>query len=65
MKTVKGKEQILLIVRGQAPSKGEYAFPGGFVNYGESPENACIRELKEECHLDGTQPKLVCVAGEP
>ena len=28
--------------------------PGGGIENGESPEEAAIRELKEECGLDGT-----------
>jgi 8-oxo-dGTP diphosphatase len=42
-----------LITRGGDPFKGHYAFPGGFVEYGEDPENACIRELREECNIEG------------
>ena len=56
---------ILLITRANDPFKGKFAFPGGFVDYGEDPEMACIRELLEECSIEGTDPKLVCVAGEP
>ena len=41
------------------------AFPGGHVDYDEDPEVACVRELKEECGVDGKEPKLVCVRGKP
>ena len=56
---------ILLITRGNEPYKGHYAFPGGFVDYGEDQEDACIRELKEECNITGKKPELICVAGAP
>ena len=64
-KMIDGKEMLLLITRGRPPFQGHYAFPGGFVDYGEDPVNACIRELKEECCIDGAEPKLVTVAGAP
>ena len=36
------------------------------MDYGENPENACLRELKEECCIDGQgPPELICVAGDP
>ena len=54
-----------MITRGRDPFKGCYAFPGGFVDYGEDPEDACIRELQEECGIKGYQPELICVAGKP
>jgi len=35
------------------------ALPGGFVDYNENPEIGCLRELKEECDLDGQSIELV------
>ena len=58
-------DKMLLIKRGKEPWKGMLAFPGGFVEQGEDPEVAVIRELKEECGLDGVVEKLVCVKGDP
>ena len=45
--TDRGKE-VLLIRRGHEPCKDKLAFPGGFVEYGEDPEDAVKRELFEE-----------------
>jgi 8-oxo-dGTP diphosphatase len=42
---------ILLIERGNDPFKGYWAFPGGFVEEGESAEQAAIRELEEETNI--------------
>jgi NAD+ diphosphatase len=43
--------QILLVERAQQPSKGKLDFPGGFVDYDESNEQALTRELLEELQL--------------
>lgn len=44
------KEGIVIIERKYDP-KG-FAIPGGFVEYGETVEQAAIREAKEETNLD-------------
>ena len=41
-------ERLLLVRRGLPPSQGQYAFPGGRVEEGESDEQAARRELMEE-----------------
>jgi len=43
---------IILIERKNPPSG--WALPGGFVDYGESLEQAAVREAKEETSLDVT-----------
>lgn len=46
------KHRILLIQRGIEPYRGKWAPPGGFVEPGELPAHAAIREVREEVQLD-------------
>jgi ADP-ribose pyrophosphatase YjhB (NUDIX family) len=48
------KNHILLIKRGRMPRKGFLAVPGGFVDPGESAEEAAFRECQEEIGLTPT-----------
>jgi len=55
--------KIVLIKRGNEPSKGKWTIPGGLVELGESVEEAVIREAKEETCLDVEEPQLIDVVG--
>jgi len=41
-------ETVLLVKRGQAPSRGKWAIPGGSVELGETLQQAAEREILEE-----------------
>lgn len=51
--------RILVVRRGQAPNRGQLAFPGGKVQWGETLKEAVERELKEETALTGQAQELL------
>jgi 8-oxo-dGTP diphosphatase len=51
--------RLLLIKRKSPPFQGCYALPGGFVEYGETVEEAARRELKEETGVTAKTQHLV------
>jgi len=57
--------QVLLIQRAQAPFKGSWALPGGFVHMDETLEQSAARELKEETGLVDMQLEQVHTYGDP
>ncbi|MEA2055905.1 MAG: NUDIX hydrolase [Candidatus Thermoplasmatota archaeon] len=56
---------VLLIKRKNDPYKGEWALPGGFVEYNEKTEDAAVREVFEETGLKTKIVDLVGVYSDP
>jgi len=44
--------KVLLVRRGQDPSRGLWSLPGGAVKSGEGLKEAVAREVKEECGIE-------------
>ena len=57
--------KCLLIKRGKAPGKGAWAPPSGFVEVGETLEEAAARELKEETGIIAHATELIGAYCEP
>jgi len=53
--------RFVLIRRGIPPKKGYWGCPSGFVECGETPEEACLRELEEEAGVRGEIRRLLRV----
>lgn len=53
------KGRILATERGYGDFRGYWEFPGGKREEGESGEDACIREIKEELSIDIKAEKLL------
>lgn len=51
--------KVLLIRRGNEPFKGQWAFPGGFMNMEETTEQCAVREIEEETGLKVTEIKQI------
>ncbi len=41
-------DEVLIIQRGKPPYQGEWSIPGGKIEYGETAQEAALRELHEE-----------------
>jgi len=56
---IRGRKGRLLILK--PTYKGGWTVPGGVIEIGESPWEACRRETLEECGLEVTAGRLVCL----
>lgn len=57
--------RVLLVERGHEPFRGRWALPGGFVDYGEDPDLAVVREVVEETGLSGLPFRQFRAFGQP
>lgn len=57
--------RIMLLRRGIEPGYGLWTFPGGFVDLGESVEDAARREVREELEIGVELGELVGVYSRP
>lgn len=53
-------EQVVLLRRNRDPGKGKLGLPGGFVDLGETAEQAASREILEEIGINLSGFEFVC-----
>lgn len=58
---VEHQQRVLLVQRAMNPERGKWALPGGYVDAGEDPAQAAIREVYEETGIEVTITGLVAV----
>ncbi len=57
-------DRLLLVKRSREPGKGHWALPGGFLDSGEDPREAAVREALEETRLDVEVTELIDIWAE-
>lgn len=55
-------DEVLLAQRAVEPCRGEWSLPGGFVELGETTEEALVREMREETGLEVSELRLIGVS---
>lgn len=57
--------KVVLLRRGVEPRRGTWTFPGGYMEMGETTEEAAIRETREETGLEVRLTSLLNVYSRP
>ena len=57
--------RVLVMECGTEPFHGTWVLPGGYVDPGETVEQACMREVREELGLDVRLTGLIGIYSEP
>ena len=57
---IKDDDRIFATQRGYGDHKGGWEFPGGKMEPGETPEQALVRELKEELDIEVNVGEKIC-----
>jgi 8-oxo-dGTP diphosphatase len=61
---VKNGDRILLVKRQNVHGAGTWAPPGGHLEFGESPEERAVREVKEETDVEIADPKFRVITND-
>lgn len=56
---VRCDDRLLLVQRGKQPNKGQWGYPGGHVELGETAFQAAERELREETGIRGEATRYI------
>lgn len=57
-------DRFLLVKRANVSQSGYWKAPGGYMQFGETPEQTAIREVQEEVGLAIDDPKFRCITDD-